>query len=343
MSTLKGINPYRKYLLVRSVHDILKENNNIMERNKLIELDKIGEKYDELYLDEKSADVHFLCGPDLKRIPAHKNVLCEASDVFRTMFYGSMAREGDIKLPETSYEAFKNFLKFCYFKLQAHLSKLHLDINLEVMTEVMFLGEMYLMPLCVIICFDSWLKRSNHKRSVTEVDQIFTLYHFILLLEADYMMFQWQIEFILSTQTRTVLKASSFINCSHYVLDKFLELETLSEYESKIFKVCLQWARQACKINGTDPNDLTNVRQQLKSSVYKIRYGAMTMAQFECHIPKSQMNIFFPDPADCDDVTQLLLGSKVSKTGHFIVKPRVHYLESFQINRAYFGDLLEDD
>lgn len=338
MSTLKGLGLLEaSRVFEKSVYDILKENNNIIESDKLIELDKIGEKYDQLYLDEKSADVHFLCGPDLKRIPAHKNVLCEASDVFRTMFYGSMAQEGDIKLPETSSEAFKNLLKCCYFKLEVAWNKLFWDINAEVAAEVMFLGEMYMMPLCVVTCFRAWLCSFGfpYLKSVAKVDQIFTIYNFTLLLEADHSLFQRQIESILSSHTPIILKTSSFINCSHYALDQFLQLEYMNENESNIFRFCLKWAREACKKNGTDPNDLKNVRHQLKNSVYRIRYGAMTMVEFEREIPKSQVNILFPDPADCDDLIQLLLGSKVSKTGHFIVKrrkPRVYWK---------YADLLE--
>lgn len=337
MSTLKGMNLWGAQVAFgKSVHDIIKENNNIIESDKLIELDKIGKKYDELYLDEKSADIHFLCGPELKRIPAHKNVLCEASDVFRIMFYGSMAQEGDIKLPETSSEAFKNLLKCCYFKLHVW-NELFRDINAEVAAEAMFLGEMYMVPLCVVTCFNAWLYSFGFPdiKSVATLDQVFTIYNFTLLLEGDNLLFQNQLESSLCFHTRIILKKSKFINCSYYALDHFLQLEHLSEYESKIFRFCLEWAREACKKNSEDPNDLKNVRHQLKNLVYRIRYGAMTMAEFEEQIPKSQMSNLFPDPAECDDIVQLLVGSKVSKTGHFIVKPRQPWCRKFRREIGY--------
>lgn len=334
MSTLKGVGAWSTSIFDKNILDILKENNNIIEREKLIELDKIGERYDELYLDEKTADVHFLCESDLERIPAHKNILCEASDVFRTMFYGSMAQKGDIRLPETSSEAFKNFLKCCYFKLQSsRFDKLQDAIKVEVAAEVMYLGEMYMMPLCVKKSFDAWFyyicdirNMDTVRKNVGKLDNIFFIFDFILLLEVEYYMFQYRLDIALCLHTKMVLKTSSFINCSHYALDHLLQLKELSGDESEIFGACLDWARHACEKNGMDPNDVKNIRHQLKDSVFKIRYGLMTMTEFERHIPKSHINALFPDPADCDDVIQLLLGSKISKTRHFNVKQREKFL-----------------
>lgn len=37
------------------------------------------------YLDEKTADVYFICGPQNVRVPAHKSVLSKASDAFDGM------------------------------------------------------------------------------------------------------------------------------------------------------------------------------------------------------------------------------------------------------------------
>lgn len=292
------------------------------------EFKKIEKKYDELYLDEKTADVHFLCGPNLERVPAHKKVLCEASDVFKTMFYGSMApkEEIDIPLPETSYEGFKDFLKFCYYKLDITSGgpdKLEREMNFEVVPEVMNLGEMFLMPLCVKKCYDAWI-HYIYPINVQKIDKICYIYHFVLLLDAPEVRFRAAIESILCSHPHIVWKTSSFINCDHYVLDHLIQLE-LREYECEIFRACLNWARNACEENALNPNDVKNIRHQLKDSVYKIRYGSIPMSNFQEQISMSDINDLFPNPDDADDVIQLLLGSKFSKTGHFIAKPRNNY------------------
>lgn len=85
--------------------------------------------FKKIYLDEKSADAHFLCGAEEERIPAHKNVLSKSSLVFDTMFYGSLANDSDKKLPETPPQVFKTFLRFCYSD--------EVNLNPSTITEVM--------------------------------------------------------------------------------------------------------------------------------------------------------------------------------------------------------------
>lgn len=87
------------------------------------------------YLDEKTADVFFMCGRERERVPAHKCILSKASDVFDNMFYGPMAEEGDVLLPDTSPESFKDFLQFCYLNEVA--------LNLENIVETMDLTNKY--------------------------------------------------------------------------------------------------------------------------------------------------------------------------------------------------------
>lgn len=64
----------------------------------------------ELYLDKATADVYFQCGPERKRIPAHKNILSKASDVFELQFFGDMTKDQE----ETKkVNLILDFLKYC--------------------------------------------------------------------------------------------------------------------------------------------------------------------------------------------------------------------------------------
>lgn len=71
------------------------------------------------YLDESTADIHFVCGDKMERIPTHQMILSQASKVLHNMFYGNETEKdnADIVLPKTSPEKFKSFLQFIYLDL----------------------------------------------------------------------------------------------------------------------------------------------------------------------------------------------------------------------------------
>lgn len=70
-----------------------------------------------LYLDDKTADICFLFetnGGGIDRIPAHKLILTTGSQVFETMFYGSIPEGNEVKISNGNSAAFKEFLQFFY-------------------------------------------------------------------------------------------------------------------------------------------------------------------------------------------------------------------------------------
>lgn len=93
-----------------------------------------------LYLNEKKADVFFVCGVNKERVPAHKLILAEASEIFDKMFYEKSANTSItvVTLPNTSPEVFKDFLQFFYLN----------EVNLRIahIAEIIHLGEMYRIP-----------------------------------------------------------------------------------------------------------------------------------------------------------------------------------------------------
>lgn len=77
-----------------------------------------------VYLNEKTADVHFICGASGVRILAHKYILSETSPYFNKMFYGPNATDCDKDFSKWSPDAFKDFLKLCYLsEVSGHWSQ----------------------------------------------------------------------------------------------------------------------------------------------------------------------------------------------------------------------------
>lgn len=263
------------------------------------------------YLDEKTADVFFICGPANVRVPAHKSVLSKASDAFDGMFYGPIAEKGDVKLPKTSPDAFKDFLQFCYLD--------EIDLNLEHIVGIMDLTNKYCMPECLVLCGRFWAKHLT-------IDDLCLAYHWAIFYEEKELI--GFCERKISACPQVVFESSSFLRCEYIVFDHILTLDSLLCDETIVLSACLDWARHACERDGQDSSQLHNLRVYLKDSLHKIRYGSMTLNEFREHMDAN--GGLFTEVKEYEDVIRLLSGSKDLKTGRFNPNPRS--LNIFQWN-----------
>ena len=73
----------------------------------------LAEDHLRLFTEEFQVDVNFLIedGEEAQIIRAHKLILASRSPVFSAMFYGELREPDDIKLPDTTGEIFKAFLR----------------------------------------------------------------------------------------------------------------------------------------------------------------------------------------------------------------------------------------
>lgn len=268
------------------------------------------------YLDEKTADVYFICGRKQVRVPAHKSVLSKASDAFDRMFYGPMAEEADVKLPDTNPEAFRDFLQFCYLD--------EVNLNLEHIVEIMDLTNKYCMPECLAVCGNFWAKH------LTFDDICFAYYYAIFYQEKEFKEF---CERKISAYPQLVFESSSFLRSEHTVLDHILDLDSLLCDETIVMKACLEWARNACERDAVNSDDIVNLRFYLKDSLYKIRYGSMSPAQFREH-----MDVYdglFYDVKEYEDIIRMLSGSSNLKTGRFNPNPRQTNIFEWDESRVF--------
>lgn len=116
------------------------------------------------YLDEESADVHFLFdngNGNITSVAAHKVLLASGSIVFYAMFYGVLKENGDVKIVDASEGKFKEFLQFFYRRMKG------ITLTMENIDGVMYLGHKYQVPKCIAKCVE-FLK------SILNVDNVFT-------------------------------------------------------------------------------------------------------------------------------------------------------------------------
>lgn len=118
-------------------------NGTVIKCDKKIPLDTVTK----LYLDSETADVHFVFGSNddpPRRVPAYKNLLAGASDVFKAMFHGQLKGMGDIPVNDVSAAAFEEFLQ-CFYIAETTMS-------IENIADVMCLADRYIVQKCLDIC-----------------------------------------------------------------------------------------------------------------------------------------------------------------------------------------------
>lgn len=225
-------------------------------------LSKIGEK---LYLKPERSDVCFVFETTDERIPAHKNILSSASDVFEAMFYGPLKEEGDIKIVDASAEAFREFLGVFYFN-KIRLSEANVS-------EVMYLGKKYNVPECLRVCADF---------TATIITAKNVIYFLGLALVYDQAQLKESCEKFISSNAKETLQSSHFQNCDRTVLDHIVNINCLSCSEDVVFEACMSWVKATSK-----QDQLTKdiIQTHLGETFYAIRYGSMTIDEFLKLVP----------------------------------------------------------
>lgn len=224
----------------------------------------IGEK---LYLKSKKADVHFIfeSNGNCERVPAHKNLLSEGSEVFDAMFFGSLKEHGDIKIVDASAEAFKQFLRLFYFN--------HIELTMETVAEIMYLSKKYDVMECLEMC-SVFLENKLTVENVISVIELAIVY--------DHLELQKLCEAKIRLNSREILQSPSFLECDGQVVSHLLKMDFLSCSETEVFEVCMAWVKATSK-----EDELTReiVQTHLGDSFFDICFGSMAMDDFVKLLP----------------------------------------------------------
>lgn len=220
-------------------------------------LSKIGK---ELYLKPDKADVYFVFESTDERVPAHKIFLSSASTVFDAMFYGLLKEQGDIKIVDSSAEAFKVFLRFFYIE--------KVELTIENISQVMYLVQKYNVMDCLSLCAN-FLATKIRIEHVTVVLDLALIYEQKQLLES--------CELQISLHSSEVFKSLDFVKCSRQVLNHILNMDWLSCTETDVFEACMSWVKVT-----SQQEELTRdiIETHLGDIFYQIRFRSMTHLKF---------------------------------------------------------------
>lgn len=234
------------------------EETNIAEFH--ITNDFASQPFDKFFLDEKTADVHFVfvSGDNQIRIPAHKIILSSKCAVFEAMFYGELKEADDVIIVDVSIDAFKSFLRFFYCN--------EVMVSIANIGELMYLADKYLIEECMDTCkfFLERLLPREHICLGLELSMKFSAVQSQEILEQQ-----------IAEEPYLVFESSSFIQCPRNVLKRILELDDLKCYPVVVFEACIAWAENAAAHYESDASKMENNKQQLGECFYLIPFYLM--------------------------------------------------------------------
>lgn len=228
---------------------------------------KLSSQLHQQYLNPETADVFFECyseSGEWEQIPAHKFVLLICSEVFKSMFCGSIKQENVThRIDIASADAFKEFLQLLYFD--------HVQLTVKNAPQVMDLVQKYQVTECVDI-FIRLLKEHFSKSKVCWGYQLATF------TGQNDMKYMCEEQFIWHTDD--VFKSDDFLTCPRSTLCRILQLDRLSCTEATVFSACITWARAACDRESLNVADGKDIREKLGYVLYQIRFRSMTFDEF---------------------------------------------------------------
>lgn len=220
-----------------------------------------------LYLDEKTADIHFLFETNEisdQRIPAHKLILSTGSRVFDTMFYGSIPEGNEVKISNGNSSAFKEFLQFFYLD--------EVTLTTVNIADVMNLVRQYGIERCMMECIDFL------KDTMTN-DYVCSGYQLGIQFELDELMVFCERK--ISANAEDVLKTENFLNCNQTLIERIVKMDSLMSEETIVFDACMAWAKKSCEKNVLDPCQASNLRmQQGEALLQSIHFNRMKIEDF---------------------------------------------------------------
>lgn len=192
-------------------------------------------------------------------IPAHKAILVSGSKVFRAMFNESWKEKNQVEIVDASCVAFKEFLQCFYLN--------SVSFTMENISQVMYLASKYIVDGFLTIC-------SRFLIDNMTLDDVHWCYELAILYEQSDL--RQLCESFILRNAEIVYTAPDFLDFDRISLAEMLKLNHNFK-ETMIFKNCMNWAKNACKENDLDENNIDNLRTQLGNCLYLIRFNSMTL------------------------------------------------------------------
>lgn len=226
-----------------------------------------------LYLDLRTADVHFIFGPvpgPSELVPAHKTILSRGSPVFQTMFYGSLIEQGYVEIVDATAAEFKEFLKFFY---QRKVQLSHKNI-----VKVTYLCKKYGLTDALQRC-ETFLQ---HNLPYNHLCEIYCLASFLELKSlAKFCGKEIQ------KYASVILQSKKHLRSNRMQFEKLMELLQHACSHLEMVEAYMEWAKAECLRKDLDEN-ATNLRAQIGDLFEQMPFHKLELEEFSAFIASHQ-------------------------------------------------------
>ncbi|XP_067658878.1 BTB/POZ domain-containing protein 6-like [Haliotis asinina] len=219
-----------------------------------------------MFDQQLACDVKFKVEQSRSPVGAHKYVLGARSDVFFTMFNGSIPQSNDVDVPDIEIEPFKIFLRYLYCD--------EVLINSDNVLSVLYCSKKYNVQSLLTKCLDL----VKNMMSVDNVCSLFEQAHFF----DEPQLYQSCLSFIHQHGT-DVLRTTGFIQLSRTCVLDVISSDSLACEERYVIEAMLRWAEAECKRQNEPVND-SNLRKILGELLFQIRFSLLDISYYSSKV-----------------------------------------------------------
>ncbi|XP_055353470.1 BTB/POZ domain-containing protein 6-B-like [Paramacrobiotus metropolitanus] len=232
-------------------------------------LGQISQRWKKVLARSELSDVEFAVGRqfgEVKIFRAHKLTLSVSSDVFHTMFYGSLPQGTDtaIDIPDVPPDAFSNMLSFIYAGAVENMRQ-------ENAVPTLYCADKYDLPWLAEACTDFILGQLKPDNCLVYLENALRWTpQYDALLEAC-----WD---VVDASSGAVFQSEHFSSLERSTLEAILQRNTLSAVENVIYTAVERWAAAACARKNLSPCP-KNRRRMLGPALFLVRFPLLTDSQ----------------------------------------------------------------
>lgn len=227
-----------------------------------------------IFNDRKSADVNFICTDEENgnqvRWSAHKCILAIKSPIFADLAIRSEKTAVEIQIDSITATEFGAFLRLLYGYPLIGIA------SLENVEKILTLAHEY--------HINDILKghESKFKRFVVLENLFWALNLTDKFGYIDWANFniEWIQRYCYRMDLNFAFVPNALVHCSESVVKSALALDFPNRNESMIFDAVINWAKNQCTLTQTDPNIDENLRNAVNSVFGLIKFGNMSLDQF---------------------------------------------------------------